>query len=191
MGGSGSTRWAYHSKKIQVEECVKLDLAKLKCWMRPGYSGSLNWYIGERRLGTIGLQVLGTGRPTHMRLYYTITKQSKNKIECDYQVTFTSTPLPWGGNRNWFICPLIGCHNRVRILYLPPGGRYFGCRKCYDLTYQSCQEQHFGTGFYKMLAASMQSTQPEIHWRYVKEVILGPKKKNKKYWKFYNKFHNK
>jgi hypothetical protein len=25
-------------------------------------------------------------------------------------------------------------------LYLPPGGRYFGCRHCYGLTYRSCQE---------------------------------------------------
>ena len=25
-------------------------------------------------------------------------------------------------------------------LYLPPGGRYFGCRHCHDLTYRSRQE---------------------------------------------------
>jgi hypothetical protein len=25
-------------------------------------------------------------------------------------------------------------------LYLPPGGRYFGCRVCYRLTYRSAQE---------------------------------------------------
>jgi len=23
---------------------------------------------------------------------------------------------------------------------LPPGGKYFGCRHCYNLTYQSCKE---------------------------------------------------
>src|SRR5436309_2544304 len=27
-------------------------------------------------------------------------------------------------------------------LYLPPQGRYFGCRRCHDLTYTSCQESH-------------------------------------------------
>jgi hypothetical protein len=32
------------------------------------------------------------------------------------------------------------CYRRVGKLYLPPGGRYFGCRHCYDLTYTSCQE---------------------------------------------------
>ena len=25
-------------------------------------------------------------------------------------------------------------------LYLPPGARYFGCRRCHELTYRSCQE---------------------------------------------------
>jgi hypothetical protein len=28
----------------------------------------------------------------------------------------------------------------VGKLYLPGGGRYFGCRRCYRLTYRSCQE---------------------------------------------------
>jgi hypothetical protein len=28
----------------------------------------------------------------------------------------------------------------VRKLYLPPDGRYFGCRHCYRLTYRSVQE---------------------------------------------------
>jgi hypothetical protein len=28
----------------------------------------------------------------------------------------------------------------VNQTYLPPGGRYYGCRHCYNLTYQSCQE---------------------------------------------------
>ncbi len=28
----------------------------------------------------------------------------------------------------------------MKKLYLPPGGRYFGCRRCYDLTYESAQQ---------------------------------------------------
>ena len=27
-------------------------------------------------------------------------------------------------------------------LHLPPGGRYFGCRHCHELTYTSSQESH-------------------------------------------------
>jgi hypothetical protein len=29
---------------------------------------------------------------------------------------------------------------RVGKLYLPPSARYFGCRHCYDLTYNSVQQ---------------------------------------------------
>jgi len=32
------------------------------------------------------------------------------------------------------------CTARVRKLYLPPGVRYVGRRRCYDLTYASCQQ---------------------------------------------------
>jgi hypothetical protein len=28
------------------------------------------------------------------------------------------------------------------MLYLPPGGEVFGCRHCYGLTYESCQQSH-------------------------------------------------
>jgi hypothetical protein len=71
--------------------------------------------------------------------------------------TFTGTgqaveePVPletkamrFGGVRWWGRCPLVvegrPCCRRVRKLYLPPGGRYFGCRRCYRLTYKSAQE---------------------------------------------------
>ncbi len=48
------------------------------------------------------------------------------------------------GVRWWFVCPLVvndrACQRRVGKLYLPGGGRYDGCRHCYDLTYTSSQE---------------------------------------------------
>ena len=50
----------------------------------------------------------------------------------------TACPRGW-----WFICPLIkdgiACNRRVLKLYIG-GGKYFGCRHCYELTYQSCQK---------------------------------------------------
>ncbi len=36
----------------------------------------------------------------------------------------------------------VPCGRRCGKLYLPPGGRDFGCWTCYDLTYTSCQESH-------------------------------------------------
>jgi hypothetical protein len=59
-------------------------------------------------------------------------------------VSLEGLPLHFGGRRWWGICPLVGngqaCNRRVGKLYLPPGGRYFGCRQCYRLTYRSVQE---------------------------------------------------
>lgn len=38
------------------------------------------------------------------------------------------------------------CHRRVRKLFLPPGAKYFGCRACYDLTYESAQSHDARVG---------------------------------------------
>jgi hypothetical protein len=62
-----------------------------------------------------------------------------------------------GGRRWWFTCPLIvngrSCGRRVGKRYLPPGARYFGRRRCHDLTYTSCQESHRYDRLFKSLAA--------------------------------------
>ncbi len=36
-------------------------------------------------------------------------------------------------------------------LYYPPGGIYFGCRQCYKLTYESCQESHKYDGLWRSM----------------------------------------
>ena len=51
---------------------------------------------------------------------------------------------------------------RVRKLYLPPRGRYFGCRQCHDLTYTSCQESHKDDRAYRMLAGRTGYTPAEV-----------------------------
>jgi hypothetical protein len=47
----------------------------------------------------------------------------------------TWTACNFGGERPWFICPGAGCGRRVAVLYGP--GRYFLCRHCYELVYES------------------------------------------------------
>jgi hypothetical protein len=49
------------------------------------------------------------------------------------------------GERPWFNCPGAGCGRRVAVLYGP--GRYFLCRHCYDLAYESQREN----GMYRTL----------------------------------------
>jgi len=45
----------------------------------------------------------------------------------------------------------------VGKLYLPPGGKYFGCRHCYNLTYKSCQESDKRINYYWKNPAAMKA----------------------------------
>lgn len=70
------------------------------------------------------------------------------ETDYDYEVRPTTTPCNYGGVRYWFICPLskngVYCGRRVAKLYKAPGGNYFGCRHCYDLSYESRNESRLG-----------------------------------------------
>ena len=48
-----------------------------------------------------------------------------------------TTPCNYGGERQWFACPAVGCGRRVAKLY---GGRVFACRLCHELAYPSQRE---------------------------------------------------
>jgi hypothetical protein len=107
-------------------------------------SGALHWtdaHTGEER-ASLGYEVNATmtGLPPYVRLHYSLTRSGEN---LDYKVLLGTTRPRFGGLRWWFICPLIAngrkCGRRVGKLYLPPGGKYYGCRHCYDLTYRSAQ----------------------------------------------------
>ncbi|MCL4872008.1 MAG: hypothetical protein KJ063_23860 [Anaerolineae bacterium] len=150
MGGYGSTRWNFHTKKETVEDCRALSISDLK---REGVlqagverSGSWIWrnaYTNEYR-ASIGYELNTLGRFPYLRLHYTITRWDGNKRDMDYHVRLETTPCNYGGVRWWFICPLVvngrSCEQRVGKLFLAPGSLYFGCRHCHDLTYRSSQE---------------------------------------------------
>jgi hypothetical protein len=138
--------------KTQVEDCKSIDIT----WMRKeGFLGgiasrTIRWTnaAGEDR-GSIGITVRMVGwdsSDSTVRLTYTVSSRGSDDSEhLDYEIRLTTTPCNFGGERYWFICPLsidgTPCGRRVGKLYLPPGGRYFGCRHCYNLTYK-CQQEH-------------------------------------------------
>jgi hypothetical protein len=74
----------------------------------------------------------------------------------DYKVRLVTTKPNYGGRRWWFICPLVrrdgGPPRRVAKLYLPSGGKYFGSREAYGLTYTSCQESGKNRELFRRLA---------------------------------------
>ena len=141
MGGTGSG-WQW-GRKIQVEECVALSAPMLqqRGLLKPDsrIGATLAWRHGDeapfasydlivRTTDTGGeLEVSRSGEPMPM-----------------HTIELATTPLPWGGLRWWFRCPMWR-HNsfyRSAKLYLPEGANTFGCRDCYDLTYVSCQASH-------------------------------------------------
>lgn len=151
MGGWGSGRHGGGVEKTTVEACLALSSAtaqRQKLILPDAHStGKLAWSsvrTGEE-VSSIGYEVKTfAARAGWLRVHYTTTRTGETS---DYKIHLTSTPLPWGGVRWWFVCPLVvngrHCSRRVGKLYLPPNGRYFGCRHCYDLTYQSTRDCHW------------------------------------------------
>jgi hypothetical protein len=149
MGGFGSTRWDGHTKAATVEECRSLDVNH---WARAGVLKAGVWHMGswvwwrdaerKQQTASLGYEVntLDPASPW-LRLRYTLTRTQEH---LDYLIRLQTTRPRFGGIRWWFTCPLVvnsvPCDRRVAKVYLPLGGRYYGCRHCHGLTYTSCQE---------------------------------------------------
>lgn len=134
-------RYSFSSRQ-EADSLNSIDIFWLKKY---GYldgwrTGGIKWTRGlfgnESSIGIEGYTM--TDEP-YVRFFYTITRQNGEKKEMDYKIPLTTTPCNFGGERYWFVCPLSVsgkyCGRRVGTLY--GGGDYYGCRHCYDLTYES------------------------------------------------------
>jgi hypothetical protein len=156
MGGSGSGRHA-DVYNYTVEDCLTVDIN----WMRrknshsfiPNHSasGSITWSRNGIETASIGYKAYLETDNEHIIFHYTY--QDSEKIE--YRVWFEKTYPNYGGFRYWFLCPAQGCGKRIAKLYKPPGSRYFACRTCQNLTYESCRESHQFDGLYSRIGADM------------------------------------
>ncbi len=143
MGGSGSgRRYRWSEKKVTAEECHSLGIDDFRGRLYRHSTGTFTWRMGETVTGTINYFVTGDTGALTVELLYRWRDQEDIRVPVRLQATYSH----FGGCRWWFTCPLISrgvpCNRRVRKLYLPPGGRYFGCRECWDLSYKSAQESH-------------------------------------------------
>ncbi len=143
MGGVGSGNWYRFDKKTTTGETQSLDVrylhreGLLKSWL----SFSLRWSRAGRETGSIGGMVEGTSgnRPERVVLSYRHRSGASGEWEdVRESVTLEWTPCNFGGERPWFLCPGVRCGRRVAVLYGP--GKYFLCRHCYDLRYESQRE---------------------------------------------------
>jgi hypothetical protein len=143
MGGLGSGDWYRFNKKTTTGECHSIDVRYLhrEGLLKAGGWFSLRWSRGEHETGSIGGSVEGhlRLRPERVILRYRHRSGPGGEWE-DVQepVPLTWTACNFGGERPWFICPGAGCGRRVAVLYGP--GKYFLCRHCYDLRYESQRE---------------------------------------------------
>jgi len=142
----------YWSKKDTVEDSTKLSIFKFKEFgLLKGCGGStLTW---TRKLSgsekSIGVYVNVLDEPYYAKVNYTITdRNTDEKTDYDYKIGLTTTQCRFGGVRYWFICPLsrngVPCGRRVGTLFLSSGGKYFGCRHCCNLSYESRNECRLG-----------------------------------------------
>jgi hypothetical protein len=74
-----------------------------------------------------------------MRLNYRTRRRADDAwTDVNEVVPFAFTDAHYGGQRRWFVC--LGCGRRCRVLF---GGRYFRCRHCYGLRYETQYEPAF------------------------------------------------
>jgi len=141
MGGQGSGNWYRTGKKTTTDECHRVDVWYLhrEGLLTPGHWFSLRWSRAGKETGSIAGSVEGNHRLERVLFLYRHRRGPGNEWESVHEpVSLDWTACHFGGARPWFICPGAGCGRRVAILY--GEGRYFLCRHCYDLVYESQRE---------------------------------------------------
>jgi len=147
----------HRNARLTVEQCLTLDIGSLKqalkCVDVPTNSGDICWSgtsVWSDPFGEMEA-VLGycVGRTASEGLLVLVDPEGISpfpasiRLPGDYIIPITTTRPRIGGIRYWFQCPVEHgpkpCGRRVKRLYLPPNEEIFGCRRCHDLTYRSCQ----------------------------------------------------
>ncbi len=163
----GRYRW---SQRGLTDECLTLSTVELArrrvSKIGPGDVGIITWKNDQGEITSyIDFFVqLTSQNQLVLQLMYDWTDPSsraKLPVKCPVRLTTTTSPN-FGGLRYWFLCPLVTngqpCQRRVGRLYLPAGGRYFGCRMCYNLNYRSQREHN------KRIDALMKPPLDKLHW---------------------------
>lgn len=134
----GRTYW---NKKQTVENCLDINIIWLKKhgYLAQSKSGGISWTNNWGNRRSINISTF-LGRFSFLQLSYSSNMGGVTE-SLKYEVQLLSTPCNYGGERFWFHCPLIhngnNCRHRVTTLYLPSNSKYFGCRHCHELTYES------------------------------------------------------
>jgi hypothetical protein len=139
MGGPGSGRWKNRARKT-VESCCILDINQLRendCLQR-GRSSTCQWTVGNE-VFSIDLRA----EAERLCLSYTVQVGDGKTEDVAETIRIVHLRCRFGGSRPLFVCPGPGdgtdCGRRITKLHL--SRRYFLCRRCNKLAYQSQYEQ--------------------------------------------------
>ena len=130
MGWWGRGRAQSHDT---TDEYLRLDVRWLnrQGYLRPGYSGIVNWSRRGERIGWICFD----SADGEITLRYKTRPRGEEWQDRNYPVAVEWMRCRFGGNRAWFRCP--SCGRRAAILY---GATLFACRRCLRLVYESTRE---------------------------------------------------
>jgi hypothetical protein len=131
MGGWGSgSYYKMRRAKEKTGSSLPLDIRELKRkgLLVPGGSMISKWSRG----GNVHSSIRAIVHEKYLLLRYTHQKTE----DVEQKIYFAYTPCNYGGERIWFMCP--SCGRRCAIIY--SYGKYFACRICCNLTYESCNE---------------------------------------------------
>jgi hypothetical protein len=143
----GRKKW---TSRLTVEDCLALNMRdftrKRVFSLPPGEFHSCEWSCRGTTAQTMFFRVdeiEGEIRQIWVVYRNPIVRAGQDPV-LGYAIGIASRPCRYGGKRYRFLCPLvrngIACGRRAERLFLPPGGQYFGCRACHDLTYRSAQQ---------------------------------------------------
>ena len=132
MGIQGSGTWCRWNTRTTTESQHKVDIRWLRKqhYLYPGASGHLSWSSRGEKTGSIRFRI----KNDSMILTYRHRQHDGDWDDVEQIVSIDRTSCNYGGHRKWFLCP--NCGKRVAILY--GAGKYFLCRHCHGLTYDSC-----------------------------------------------------
>lgn len=137
MGGYGSGRPSYRQK---ADECRSIEINRLNregC-LREGWKGHWTW----TRDGVEVAKIDAHATERLLTLKYRVRRHGDDWETISQPTRITYVDCHYGGQRPYFICPAVvggrPCARRVGKLFL--GQKYFLCRHCYNLAYESQSE---------------------------------------------------
>ena len=155
MGGINSTRWDDYQRKLTVEECFSLDVNLL---VKDGFikfgqrdSGVIVWKneITGIELGSCEVQADITNIDDS---WISFTYKTLTSEQISQGIYLIPTTPNYGGIRWWFECP--DCGKKAVKLYLAKEP-HFMCRKCANLTYNSCINSRSSFDFAKLFTTEI------------------------------------